>query len=98
MIERFKERWNIKSNGQLLLILLVFSLTGSASLYVKQGVFFLLGINEDTALWLKVALYILTIIPTYYFLLIVIGFVFGQSEFALQFGKKMLSRFKFKKQ
>jgi hypothetical protein len=97
MIERFKEKWNIKSNFQLVIIILVFSLTGSASLYVRKGVFYVFGIGSDTALALKVLLYIITIIPSYYILLIVIGFLFGQSEFALLFGKKMLSRFKRKK-
>lgn len=97
MLERFKKRWDIKSNFQLVLILVVFSVTGSTALYIRKGVFYLLGITADTDLWLRVVVYILTIVPAYYMLLLVVGFVFGQYKFARAFQKKMLSRFKFSK-
>jgi hypothetical protein len=97
MIERFKAKWNIKSNFQLVLILMIFSLTGSTTLYIRKGVFYLLGISADTELWLRTVLYILTIVPSYYIMLLVVSFVFGQFKFAWQFEKMMLQRFKFNK-
>lgn len=97
MIERFKKRWNIKSNFQLVIILIVFSVTGRTALYVRKGVFFLLGINADTSYWIKVPLYILIVVPAYQLLFMIVGTLFGQYKFALAFEKKMLSRFKFKK-
>jgi len=97
MIERFKERWDIKSNFQLAVILVVFSVTGSSALYVRKGAFYILGITDSTELWLKTILYILIIFPAYNIMLLLVGFLFGQFKFAWEFEKKMMSRFKFKK-
>ena len=97
MFERFKERWHIKSNFQLIIILIVFAITGSSTLYVRKGAFFLLGITSDTELWLRTVLYILIIFPAYNVMLLLVGFLFGQFKFAWEFEKKMLGRFKFKK-
>lgn len=97
MFERFKQRWNIKSNFQLVVILIVFSVTGSSSLYVRKGAFSLLGITSDTELWIRTVMYILIIFPAYNVMLLIVGFLFGQFKFALEFEKKMLGRFKFKK-
>jgi hypothetical protein len=97
MFERFKKKWNIQNNFQFAVIMLVFSLTGSASLYVRKGAFYMLGITNETELWIRTVLYILIIFPAYNVMLLVIGFLFGQFKFALAFEKKMLSRFKFRK-
>lgn len=97
MLKRLKEKWNIKSNVQLVLILIVFSVTGSATLLVRKAVFEWIGINGDTSLWLKVPLYILIIVPAYQILFLIIGTLFGQFRFAWEFEKKVFSRFKFKK-
>jgi hypothetical protein len=97
MFEKLKRKWNIKSNFQLLLILIIFSVTGSASLYVRKFVFSWLEISPDTNLWIKVPLYILIVFPSYQILLLVIGGLLGQFRFAWEFEKKMFSRFKFKK-
>ncbi len=95
MFERFKKRWDIKSNFQLLLIFIVFSVTGSTALYIRKGVFYLLGITSETDIWIRTIVYIITIVPAYYMMLLVVGFVFGQYKFARAFQKKMISRFKF---
>lgn len=97
MLERFKQRWNIKSNFQLVIILIVFAVTGSSTLYVRKGVFYVLGITSETELWLRICLYILIIFPAYNVMLLMVGFVFGQFKFALEFEKKMFGRFKFKR-
>lgn len=97
MLKKFKQRWNINSNFQLVIILIVFSVTGSLTLYARKGVFYLLGITSDTSLWIKVPLYILIIVPAYQILLLFVGTLFGQFRFAWEFEKKVLSRFKFKK-
>jgi hypothetical protein len=97
MLKRLKEKWNIKSNFQLVLILIIFSVTGSAALVVRRAVFEWIGINGDTSLWIKIPLYILIIFPAYQILFLVIGTLFGQFRFAWEFEKKVFSRFKFKK-
>jgi hypothetical protein len=97
MLEGFKKRWDIKSNYQLVMILIVFSVTGSSTLYIRKGVFYLLGITPDTELWIRTVLYIAIIFPAYNLMLLLVGFLFGQFKFAWEFEKKMMGRFKFKK-
>lgn len=97
MLEKLKQRWNIESNFQLLVILIVFAVTGSSTLYVRKGVFYLLGITPDTTLWLKVPLYIIVIFPAYQIMFLIVGTLFGQFKFAWEFEKKIFSKFKFRK-
>lgn len=97
MLDRLKEKWNIKSNLQLVLILVIFSVTGSASLVVRKFVFEWIGITPDTSLWIKVPLYVLIIVPAYQILFLIIGTLFGQFKFAWEFEKRVFSRFNFKK-
>lgn len=93
LFERFKQKWNIASNWQLIAILIVFSVTGSAALVVRKMVFNLIGITPDTSLWIKVPLYIVVLVPAYQLLLLAIGAVFGQFRFFYRFQKKSLGRF-----
>ncbi|SHJ69627.1 hypothetical protein SAMN05444280_12671 [Tangfeifania diversioriginum] len=97
MIEKLKRKWNIKNNFQLVLILIIFSVTGSASLYVRKFVFSWMEISTDTSLWIKVPLYILIVFPSYQILLLIISGLLGQFRFAWEFEKKVFSRFKFRK-
>jgi len=97
MLEKLKKRWNINSNFQLVIILIVFAVTGSSTLYARRGIFYLLGITTETSLWIKVPLYILIIIPIYQLLFLIVGTLFGQFKFAWEFEKKVFSRFKIKR-
>lgn len=97
MLEKIKNKWNVKNNFQLFVILLIFSITGSASLVVRQYVFDLIGITSDTSLWIKTPLYILIIFPAYQILFLIIGTLLGQFRFAWEFEKKVFSRLRFKK-
>lgn len=97
MLRKIKDRWNVKSNFQLLLILIVFSVTGSATLFVRKAAFDLLGITADTSLWIKFPLYIIIIFPAYQILFLIIGTLLGQFRFAWEFEKKMFSRLNFRK-
>jgi hypothetical protein len=97
MLKKLKQKWNIKSNVQLVLIFLAFALTGSASLYVRKAAFSWIGITPDTDLWIKIPMYILIIFPSYQLLFLIIGTLFGQFRFAWEFEKKVFSRFKFRK-
>jgi len=96
MLKKLKQRWNIKSNVQLVLIFLAFALTGSASLYLRKAVFGWIGITSDTSLWIKVPMYILIIFPSYQVLFLIIGSLFGQFRFAWEFEKKVFARLRFR--
>lgn len=93
-----KKRWGIHSGFQLLLILIVFALTGSASVYVAKPFLEFLGLERGNLpdAWWSGALYwtlrILLIFPIYQVLLVVFGYIFGQFKFFWNFEKKMLSR------
>lgn len=91
MFERFKKKWKIETNLQLIIILAVFSVTGSAALVVRKFVFHLIGIQPDTSLFIKIPLYVIVLIPSYQVLLLVIGSLVGQFRFFYSFQKKSLS-------
>lgn len=91
----FKERWNIKSNWQVFVILVVFAITGSTAAYLSKPFLALFGITKETVSgWVYYPLYILLIFPIYQVLLVSYGFIFGQFTFFWAFEKKMLRSMK----
>ena len=95
MLNSLKTKWKIESNFQFLIIMLVFSITGSLTLYIVDPLLLFLNISDDNfsnfQYWF---LRIFIVFPTYQVLLIIIGSIFGQFSFFWNFEKKMLSRFK----
>jgi manganese efflux pump family protein len=90
-MESLKKRWNIQSNFQLVIIFIVFAITGSTSVYITTPLFNYLGIAIDA--FHPVIYYILKIIlifPVYLVLLISFGTIAGQFRFFWNFEKKML--------
>lgn len=91
----FKERWNITSNWQVFVIIVVFAITGSTSAYLARPFLSLFGISKETLSgWLYYPLYIIMIFPIYQVLLVSFGFLFGQFKFFWEFEKKMLRSMK----
>lgn len=91
----FKKRWNIHSNWQVFIILVVFAVTGSTAAYLSKPVLALFGITKDTVSgWIYYPLYIILIFPVYQVLLVGYGFLFGQFTFFWAFEKKMLRSMK----
>jgi manganese efflux pump family protein len=95
-MKKLKERWGLTSNLQLIIILIVFAITGSTSAYIAKPILSYLGIHKtDMHILLYVILYILIIFPIYKIMLLVIGTLFGQHHFFKNFLVKMLSRMGF---
>lgn len=95
-MEKLKQRWGLKSNFQVAIVLLVFAITGSTSAYIAKPILSYLGINKtDMHVLLYVVLYILIIFPIYKVMLLTIGTLFGQHHFFKNFLIKMLSRMGF---
>lgn len=92
-MKNLKRRWNITSNLQLVLILVVFAINGSFAAWVAKPVtaFFHLS-PENMGPWLYYPIRILLIFPIYQLTLPVVGFAFGQFKFFWEFEKKFLSR------
>jgi hypothetical protein len=91
--KNLKSKWNIQSNWQIFIILLVFSITGLSAVFARTLVFNLLGITESDPFWLKSVVWLLTILPLYNIFLLLYGALFGQFEFFWGFFKKMMRRF-----
>ena len=97
-MDRLKQRWGITSNFQLVIIFIVFAITGSSSVYVAKPFLSLIGLARDnfSEAWWGGMLYwilrILLIFPFYQILLVIYGWLFGQFKFFWGFEKKMLNR------
>ena len=90
---RFKEKWQITSNFQVVIICIVFSITGSLAVWVAKPMLGALHIQPDTLNpWLYWPLRIFIILPCYQVLLIIVGTVFGQFRFFWAFEKKTVGR------
>ena len=98
-MEKLKKRWGISSNGQILLIILVFGITGSSSVFLAKPLLGFMGLERmnfsPEFLWgglFYYAIRILMIFPIYQVLLVTYGWLFGQFNFFWNFEKNMLSR------
>ena len=88
-LEKLKTKWNIDSNWDLIVIMIVFSLAGMSISFVRKPIFHLIGITEHTPLWIKILVYIPLIPPIYQVNLLVYGFVLGQFNFFWEKEKKI---------
>ena len=92
-MNKLKERWNVTSNWQLVIIFIVFAITGSTAAYLSKPVTSALGITkENLSLWLYWPFRLLIIFPVYQVMLVIIGAIFGQFAFFWEFEKKMLDK------
>ena len=95
---KLKKRWGVKSNLSILMILVVFSVTGSSSLKLARPVLDFIGLQREVfqAHWYTLTIYwilrISVIFPIYQVLLVAFGWLFGQFQFFWNFEKKMLKR------
>ena len=97
-MNRLKEKWGITSNFQIIIILLVFSITGSIAVWIAKPVLILVGLDKEVVSpWLFWPIRIFIIFPIYQILIVIIGALFGQFKFFWDFEKKMLVRLGFKR-
>tara|TARA_Y100000996_G_C22069412_1_gene456797 strand:- start:79 stop:360 length:282 start_codon:yes stop_codon:yes gene_type:complete len=93
MLNKIKKKWELKSNHQLLIIFLVFGITGSTSVWVSKPILEFIGLKQTTIpLWTYWPIRVIIIFPLYQILLLIIGTVFGQSKFFKNFIKKMFKK------
>ena len=97
-MKHLKQRWGIRSNLDIVLILIVFAITGTSSVYLARPVlaYFGLELSGFPGQWWGKLLYwclrILFIFPIYQVLLLIFGWIFGQFRFFWNLEKKMLER------
>lgn len=86
-----KQRWGITSNYQLVVIFIVFAINGSLSAKISAFLMDLMGITpENTAGYIYYPVLLILVLPLYPFMLMMFGYLFGQSAFFFPFGKRML--------
>lgn len=86
-----KSKWGITSNIQLVVILIVFAINGSLSAKISGLIMQKMDITKDNIHWLLYyIILLLLVLPLYPFMLMVFGYVFGQSKFFFPFAKKLL--------
>ena len=95
-IEKLENKWIVNARWELIRIFIVFSITGSSSVFVGRPFISMLGISQDALnpilYWF---LFLLISLVFYQILLIFWGWILGQFNFFWQFEKKMLRRFGF---
>jgi manganese efflux pump family protein len=95
-MKKLKARWGIETNFQLVVIFIVFAITGSSSAYFSTPILNFLGINKETSnVFVYYILKIIIIFPVYQVLLLFFGLISGQFKFFWNFEKKMLTRLGF---
>ena len=93
MIKYLKDKWNLKSNFQLVIILIVFAITGSGSLFISKPLMEFLSISsENMDIYLYWILRIIIVTVVYQFVLLLVAFVFGQFNWFWNFEKKILKK------
>jgi len=92
-VEKLKARWNIEHNWQIIVIFIVFAVTGSTASYIGKPILSYLNITPEIyssiGYW---TIRIILLFIVYQFLLVFFGWVFGQHKFFWNFEKKMLRR------
>ena len=89
-MKKLKQRWNIKSNGQLFIVFLVFAITGTSAAKLAEPITDFFGITKEMGWYIYWPFRILIILPIYKVLLVFFGWIFGEFEFFWNFVKKML--------
>lgn len=91
-IEKLRQRWQLNSIFQVVVVLLVFTCTGFTIAFLKKPLLgFFLG-EEVASSFLASLLYYIFILPLYNVVLLAYGFLFGQFDFFWKFEKRFLGR------
>ena len=85
MFDKLKKRWGLNSNTQVLIIFIVFGITGSGSLYISNPIMDYLSISSD-----NIILRIIIVTIIYQFILLIVAFIFGQFKWFWNFFYKKL--------
>ncbi len=95
-MQKLMTLFKAESRWQLVVIFVVFAVTGSVAVIVAGPVldFFLIN-TEGLSPWVFWPIRILVIFPIYQFLLIIIGTLAGQFSYFWEFEKKFLRRLGF---
>jgi len=97
VINYLRDKWGIKSIYRLWLIIFIFAISGTTTLFIKEPVFFLFNIGEHSEGWIKTSVYILAVLPGYFLILMFFATLFGEQGFFIDFVKKTFMKMNPKK-
>lgn len=89
MLEKLKRRWKVKSIKDVLIILLVFALTGFSIMFLRR--FLVSQFDWADSRWFTYSYYWI-IFPVYNLVLLMYGFLFGKFKFFWEFEKRFFKR------
>lgn len=94
LFKKLENKWIVKNRWEMIRIFLVFSVTGSSSIFIGRPFIKLLGITpENLNIGVYWFLYLSIAMIFYQIFLVFFGWLFGQFQFFWEFEKKMLRRF-----
>ena len=92
-MEKIRSFFKVESNYQLLIINLVFAITGTSSLFVADYILDMLLVTQEnydnSFYWIT---RIILILPIYQILLIIFGILFGEFSYFWRMEKKTLNK------
>ena len=90
------KKMNIESKVQFIIVMIVFSITGSLSLYLTIELLMILDIKKLISPFIFWPIRVVTLFLIYQVMLIFIASLFGQFSYFWKFEKKFLKRLGFK--
>lgn len=91
--KKLENKWRVDQKWEMIAIFIVFAITGSISAKLAEPLTQWIGLEKGTSNpWLYWPVRILIILPIYQVILVIIGWLFGQSTFFWGFSRKMLNR------
>lgn len=90
-IDKLKQRWNLNTTWQVLVVLFVFACTGFTVMFLKNPLLGLIdpSFKESTIFTM---LYYILILPVYNLILLFYGLIFGKFKFFWEFEKRFVKR------
>ena len=95
IFDKVEQRWQVQYRWEMIVIFIVFSITGSTSVMIGRPILKAIGLNtENLPAILYWPLFILASFIFYQVFLVSFGWLFGQHAFFWNMEKKMLKRFR----
>jgi hypothetical protein len=92
MLENLKKRWKV-GTVQLILILCVFAISGTATAYISKSITGWIGLTPESPLWQRATIRGAVLIFGYQVIILLVSIPFGQFSFFWNYEKKILRRF-----
>lgn len=94
LFKKLENKWKVDYKWEMIRIFLVFSVTGSSSVFIGRPIIKKMGITEDNLnVFVYWILFVVVAMTFYQILLVCFGWLSGQHKFFWEFEKKMLRRF-----